>query len=109
MADTLGTVYSRLKSELKDQTPALTKLLAPGLAMAEGPGSGESFGMSRSRLIAQAIWDAYVRGQQSEEARMAELAIQLERIGLSLDRPHLRAGSADVYALDLLDLGEAAA
>jgi hypothetical protein len=28
---------------------------------------------------------------------MQELAIQFQRHGLSLDRPHLRASSADIY------------
>jgi hypothetical protein len=47
--------------------------------------------------VAQAIWDAYARGLQTEEARMLELAIQFQRNGLSLEKPHLRAASADIY------------
>ncbi len=53
--------------------------------------------MNRSRLVAQAIWDAYARGMQTEESRMQELAIQFECNGLSLAAPHLRAASANIY------------
>lgn len=82
---------------LKPAVPLLTKRLYDGMGLAEDPATGASFGMSRSKLVAQAIWDAYTRGTQSEESRMQELAIQFERNGLSLDRPHLRAASADIY------------
>ncbi len=101
VARLLPAIREEVRSHLRPATPLLAWRLHDGVGLAEDPGTGESFGMSRSRLIAQAIWDAYVRGQQSEEARLAELAIQLERIGLSLDRPHLRAGSTDVYSMDL--------
>ena len=74
--------------------PLLDQRLHDGIGLAEDPATGESFGMSRSRLIAQAIWDAYARGQQSEESRMLELAIQFQRERLSLDQPHLRADPA---------------
>ncbi|HEX2123900.1 MAG TPA: hypothetical protein VHL59_19905, partial [Thermoanaerobaculia bacterium] len=60
-------------------------------------------------LLAQAIWDAYARGMQTEESRMQELAIQFQRNGLSLERPHLRAASADVYACPELSRREDAA
>jgi hypothetical protein len=106
VARLLPAIREEVRHHLRPATPLLTWRLYDGVGLAEDPATGESFGMSRSRLIAQAIWDAYARGQQSEEARMAELTIQLDRIGLSLDRPHLRAGSADIYSTGL---GEAAA
>lgn len=90
-------IRAELARFLKPAVPLLTKRLHDGLGLAEDPATGASFGMSRSKLVAQAVWDAYTRGTQSEESRMQELAIQFERHGLSLDRPHLRAASADVY------------
>jgi hypothetical protein len=97
VARLLPAIRAEVGSHLRPATPLLTKRLYDGVGLAEDPATGESFGMSRSRLIAQAIWDAYVRGLQTEEARMMELALQLDRIGLSLDRPYLRAASADLY------------
>ncbi len=93
----LPSIRAEVRKGLRPATPLLTRRLHDGIGLAEDPATGESFGMSRSRLIAQAIWDAYARGMQSEESRMMELAIQFERIGLSLERPYLRAASADIY------------
>ncbi|HXT51018.1 MAG TPA: T3SS effector HopA1 family protein [Thermoanaerobaculia bacterium] len=97
VARLLPEMRAAVRGSLRAATPLLTLKLDAGIGLAEDPATGESFGMSRSRLIAQAVWDAYARGTQSEEARLMELAIQFDRAGLSLDRPHLRGGSADLY------------
>jgi HopA1 effector protein family len=93
----LPSIRGEVRSHLRPATPLLAWKLHDGIALAEDPANGESFGMNRSRLVAQAIWDAYARGMQSEESRMAELEIQFQKSGLSLDRPHLRAASAGIY------------
>src|SRR5205823_2332289 len=98
VAKLLPRIRAEVKDHLRAATPLLTHKLADGVGLAEDPANGESFGMHRTRMLAQAIWDAYARGMQSEEARLQELAIQFQRHGLSLDRPHLRAASADIYA-----------
>jgi hypothetical protein len=97
VARLLPAIRGEVRGHLRPATPLLTRKLYDGVGLAEDPATGESFGMSRSRLIAQAIWDAYARGLQSEESRRMELALQFDRVGLSLDRPHLRAASADLY------------
>ena len=93
----LPSIRAEVARHLHPHVPLLTKRLYDGVGLAEDPATGESFGMSRSQLLAQAIVDAYARGTQAEESRMQELAIQFQRNGLSLDRPHLRAASADIY------------
>lgn len=93
----LPAIRAEIGAHLRPAVPLLTKRLHDGLGLAEDPATGESFGQNRCKLVAQAIWDAYARGTQSEESRMQELAIQFQRFGLSLDRPHLRASSADIY------------
>ncbi|HYM59887.1 MAG TPA: T3SS effector HopA1 family protein [Thermoanaerobaculia bacterium] len=93
----LPSIRAEVRNHLRVSTPLLSLRLYDGVGLAEDPANGESFGMNRSRLIAQAIWDAYARGMHSEESRMQELTIQFERLGLSLDRPHLRAASAGNY------------
>jgi len=98
IARLLPAIHEEVREHLRPATPLLTLRVYDGIGLAEDPATGESFGMSRSRLIAQAIWDAYARGTQTEESRMMELALQFDRIGLSLDRPHLRAASADLYS-----------
>ena len=51
------------------------------------PGSGDSFGTSRCRLIAQGVWNAYQRGLQTESARMEEISLAFGRAGISPERP----------------------
>jgi HopA1 effector protein family len=93
----LPSIRAEVARNLRPHVPLLTRRLYDGVGLAEDPATGESFGMSRSQLLAQAIFDAYARGTQAEESRMQELAIQFQRNGLSLARPHLRAASADIY------------
>lgn len=94
----LPRIHERVKEFLREPVPLLTKALHPGVGLAEDPGSGDSFGLSRSRLITQAIWNAWTRGDQSADGRMTELAGIFAAAGLQLDKPYLNAGSADVYA-----------
>ncbi|HWW62309.1 MAG TPA: T3SS effector HopA1 family protein [Thermoanaerobaculia bacterium] len=96
-----GRIRDAVRAHLRPRVPLMTKRLFDGVALAEDPGNGDSFGTNRCRLIAQAIWDAYARGQQSEEARMQELDMQFTRNGLALARPYLRAASADVYEIPM--------
>src|SRR5215212_2887361 len=71
-----GRIRGSVRDHIRPRIPLMTKHLFDGIAAAEDPGNGDSFGTSRCRLIAQAIWDAYARGQQSEEARIQELDMQ---------------------------------
>jgi hypothetical protein len=67
------------------------------LAFAEDPGNGESFGMNRCRILAEGIWSASAKGLTSEDDRLKEIAAYFGQYGLSLDRAHLNAQSADLY------------
>src|SRR5204863_5149 len=42
-------IYGKVKDRLRPETPLFAKQIAPGLALAEDPGNGESFGTSRCR------------------------------------------------------------
>ncbi|HVR40589.1 MAG TPA: T3SS effector HopA1 family protein [Thermoanaerobaculia bacterium] len=88
--------------ELRPRTPLFTKRLHDGIAIAEDPGAGQSFGESRCRLVAQAVWDTWTRSANDEDAKLRELELQFDRAGLSLERPWLRARSVDVYVAQTL-------
>jgi hypothetical protein len=96
----LADVYRAARPALKTATPLFTKPLAEGLGLAEDPKTGESFGTSRCRLLAQAVCDAHDRGLDSAEARLAAVADAFAAAGLSLERPYLNAGSSDRYAFE---------
>jgi hypothetical protein len=82
---------------LRPSTPFFTRELAPGLAVAEDPGNGESFGMHRCRMVAEGIVDAWLQRTQSLEARMTAVRQRFLQNGLTLERPYMSAASQDVF------------
>jgi hypothetical protein len=89
LADMLATAPPSLRTS----PPALTKRLAPGLAFAEDPGGDGSFGTHRCGLLADAVAEAHELGLSRVDDRLAVIARRFARDGLSLDHPHLNAGS----------------
>ena len=102
----IDEVYSRLRPHLADEIPLFTRRLAPGLAGADDPANGDSFGQHRCRLVAEAIWRAYEKGEQSVESRRGEFESVLESGGVEREHWHLNQGSRDVY--EIAGLSEAA-
>jgi len=94
----LEAEYAALAQALQPETPLFTKELAPGLGFAEDPADGQSFGMSRCRIVAEGIWSAFCQGSQAPEIRLRETAAQFARYGLSFERPYLNPGGVDRYA-----------
>lgn len=88
-----------LADDLEADVPLFTKPLAPGLGLAEDPGTGDSFGLSRCRILAGALFMAHVRGAYTPQARLAEVEAHFSSHGLTLDRPYLNPGSTDRYEL----------
>jgi hypothetical protein len=83
--------------ELGRDTPLFTHRLGDGLALAEDPTSGESFGMHRCRIVAEGLWSAFCDRCTTAAERVERIRRQFELHGLSLARPHLNAGSAWDY------------
>jgi hypothetical protein len=77
--------------------PLFSKYLLPGLGFAEDPGNGESFGMNRCRLLAEAVCRAHASGEPSALARMAAVREVFGENGLALAAPYLNPGSRDDY------------
>jgi len=57
--DRLGLIRANLRPMLRPYTPALTRTIATGVALAEDPGSGDSFGTYVCRLLASEIVDEF--------------------------------------------------
>ena len=96
-AELLVDVYEQVRGNLKTETPLFTKQLAAGLGFAEDPGNGESFGMSRCRIVAEGLWSAYVKGLPTQQARLQEVIAHFEKNGIALEHPYLNARSIDHY------------
>lgn len=97
VTELLVDVHRSMQEYLEPEVPLFTKPLAPGLALAEDPGNGESFGMSRCRMVAEGLWNAYAQGLQTEQARLHEVIKQFERAGIAIEHLYLNAGSVDRY------------
>ena len=96
-AELLVDIYQQVKDNLKPETPLFTKQLAAGLGFAEDPGNGESFGMSRCRIVAEGLWSAYGKGLPTQQARLQEVIAHFEKNGIALAHPYLNARSIDHY------------
>jgi hypothetical protein len=95
----VGELLTAIGPRLQGSTPTLTKRLASGLAVAEDPGRGESFGLTRCELIAEGIVRAHERGDGSLDERVATVEEALGDAGVDADAPYLNAGSRDAYEL----------
>jgi hypothetical protein len=95
----LRAVVRQLASRLQSTTPALTKPLAPGVALAEDPGTGASFGAHRCRIIAEAVLEEALAAHGPQLAGVDAVRAAFTRRGLRLDAPYLNAGSSDEYQL----------
>lgn len=92
-------VSPRIAPFVRPETPLFTLPLAPGIALAEDPETGESFGMARCRLLAEGVWRAKEEGARTLDERMDAVARHFSAAGISLERPYLNAGSIDRYDL----------
>jgi len=98
-ADLLRDVTPAVREHLGQAVPLFSKRIDHGTALAEDPGNGESFGQSRCRLLASAIWNQFQAGHQGGEACFAEFSRLLASHGIDRDRPYLNIGTADRYHL----------
>lgn len=87
--------HPRLARHLRPAVPRLTLELAPGVGLAEDPGTGDSFGQHRCAVVASALSAA--KDRSLEEAAAAVLQA-FEESGVNPARPHLRPGSTREYA-----------
>jgi hypothetical protein len=97
------TITARVVSQLRDAVPLeaavplFTKRLWPGIGVAVDPVSGASFGISRCRLAAEGIVDAWREGSQEIGARFTAVAARFAAAGLSLAQPYLGPGVVDKF------------
>jgi len=97
----LEAVYSENQLHFRTEVPLFTKLLAPGLALAEEPdckfAAVESFGMNRCQIVANGLLEARATGDESPEGRLAYIHQQFSLLGIDWQRSYLNANSEDIY------------
>lgn len=102
--DTVAAVHRALRDRLRADAPLFTRRLGHGLAFAESPPGGESFGMHRCRLVAEALVQA---GPGASVERAVE-AIRTRFHGYGLDPEAPERNAATCYPYDFTLIEEAA-
>jgi hypothetical protein len=93
LGDAIPSILRRIGPRLNPQVPLFTRILAPGLGLAEDPHNGMSFGQHRCKLAAEGLWRSFVQGDRTRQSRAATLAIVFREAGLKPSSPYLAAGS----------------
>lgn len=82
--DAIVATHRAMTAALRPAVPLFTLPLACGLAFAESPPNGDSFGMHRCDLVAEGLVRAHRRGAIGTEARARIVAERLVEYGLDL-------------------------
>jgi HopA1 effector protein family len=90
-------LHSAVAVHLRQATPMFTKRLARGLAVAEDPGDGRSFGQHRCHLVSEGLVRAFTAGDSGFEQVVAAVEHRFAEDGLTVKRPWLSAGSPNTY------------
>jgi hypothetical protein len=96
-AEICRETHDRIADLLDEQVPLFTLPLAKGLAFAEDPGTQESFGMMRCRLLAESLCLAFSEGRTTHADRLERVRQHFTASGISLEQPFLNAGSVSSY------------
>lgn len=96
-AELMADVYHEVAPYIQPDTPLFTHQMVPGLAFAEDPANGDSFGMSRCRLVAEGLWQAYLTQEESVEARLRYIKTQFAAHSLRWEQPYLNPKPAYLY------------
>lgn len=92
-----AALHRDLARWLGARTPAFTLPLAPGLALAEDPADGESFGRMRSALLADCMLDAWEQKVFDQRTRIDFVLDRVRSRGFDPDRLYLDSGSDAEY------------
>lgn len=102
----LPHLHQLVAANLRPTTPMFTRRLARGLAVAEDPGDGRSFGQHRTELVADALMRAFERGSTAMDDVVDMISSRFAEDGLAITRPWLNAGSRERYVWPARRAGE---
>lgn len=80
-----------------EPVPLFTKPIANGVAYAEDPGNGKSFGMFWSEMMAEGIIKAHEKGITQTNDIIALVLAEFEKNGVDITKPYLRSNSLYPY------------
>ncbi len=87
----------RIAVPLAPSVPLFAKPLWSGIAAAVDPGTGESFGLHRCRLVAEGIVQSWSEGRTDLPGWLAAVTARFSAAGLDIARPWLGPGWMDLF------------
>jgi hypothetical protein len=103
VSEAVSRLYPSIAPFLNPDVPGFTRRLAPGLGLAEDPGTQESFGQHRCRILAEGIIRAYEERAKSLGARLRIVELHFASEGVRLSEPYLNPRSEDHYTFPDLE------
>jgi HopA1 effector protein family len=99
--DILEPIYREHRACFQPSVPLFTKLLAPGLSLAESPHNPEfdqeNFGKHRCQIVADALLTAWQQGDESSAHRMSAINQFFAESKVDWERPYLNPNGQDIY------------
>jgi hypothetical protein len=99
LLDPLCEVAATLRAHLQPRIPAFALELAPGVGLSESGSDGESFGIRRCALLADAIVRSHEEGITDAGARADVVAARFAADGVQIDAPYLEPSLAGRHVL----------
>ena len=97
----LKSIYSEHQACFQNRVPLFTKMLAPGLALAEEPNlkfsERESFGQNRCHIVAKSLLEAKQKEINNLEERVATIIKNFSSLEIDIQHPYLNANSENIY------------
>lgn len=93
----LQNIISANPGFFKATVPLFTKPIVNGVAYAEDPGNGKSFGMFWSEMIAEGLIKAHEKGMSNPAEKLSLVFTEFEKNGVTIQQPYLRSNSLYPY------------
>lgn len=92
----LKPIIEAVRPHLTDKHPLFTDVIDTGVSMAEDPGNGQSFGMSRSSAIASALVGSWEQQIENTQERKESIKRSLRENGISYERMSMNLHSRQI-------------
>jgi hypothetical protein len=92
----LPAIIADVKTYLQDDVPLFSYTLAPGVGFAESPANGDSFGLTRMRVVSAGLIKALDQQYKQPEQQLSEILAAFAQEGIKPQMPYLNEGSTMV-------------
>jgi len=99
----LHLLIPKLTPFLKKEVPLFSLPIAQGVSFSEDPGDGQSFGMSRCKILSEALVEAFNKNKNNAKEKLEIVEGYLKKNGLDIENMHLKPNSQFPYDFTLFN------